>query len=96
MDLNYRDDLNGTIFNSAMAGAGLCMTIITLFAMLNKRDQLIADEFFAFTNLLFLLAGALSFINMVIVRKLMLAVYLFFGLGFVLLIFSSLMLCLQY
>lgn len=51
------------IFAGSLAGSAVCMTVITLFTVMNKRDQSYADEFFALTNIIFIAVGILAFIN---------------------------------
>lgn len=61
MTITEMDGLKENIFNASLAGAAICLTVITLFTVTNKRDLFIADEIFALSNCLFILVSCLSF-----------------------------------
>jgi len=50
-------------FNGAVAGASICITVITLITITDKRDIMIVDEILSFANIMFLITIFFSFFN---------------------------------
>lgn len=90
-------NLKENIFNASLAGAAICLTVITLFTVTNKRDLFIADEIFAISNCLFVLVSCISFKAMSDDdARLFKIAYFGFWLAILLLLFSSILLFLMY
>jgi len=53
--------LNETLFNASLACAVLCITILSLFTVMDKRALYIVDEVFAVSNFLFIAVTCLCF-----------------------------------